>query len=94
MDEQYRATNSANIIFNTDSFDENLMRWIREQPEVGQVQGQASHTIKMYGGDKTYNLTLIAYEDNNNITMNKITPEKGVWPPARKEISFERSSLV
>jgi putative ABC transport system permease protein len=93
MDEQYRATNSSNIVFNTDSFDESLLRWIREQPEVGQVQGKASYMLKMYGGDKTYNLTLIAYDDNNNISMNKVTPEKGVWPPARKEIAFERSSL-
>jgi putative ABC transport system permease protein len=93
MDSQYKATNSANIIFYTDSFDNNLLRWIREQPEVGQVQGRASYTIKMYGVDQTYNLTLIAYDDPENILMNKITPEKGVWPPLRKEISFERSSL-
>lgn len=93
MDEQYRETNSSNIVFTTDSFDESLLRWVREQPEVEQVQGKASYMLKMYGGEKTYNLTLIAYDDNSNITMNKITPELGVWPPGRKEISFERTSL-
>jgi putative ABC transport system permease protein len=93
MDNQYKATNSSSIIFYTDSFDTNLLRWVGEQPEVGQVQGRASYGLKMFGGDKTYNLTLIAYDDNNNITMNKITPEKGSWPPARKEIVFERASL-
>jgi putative ABC transport system permease protein len=93
MDEQYRETNSSDIVFTTDSFDESLLRWIREQPEVEQVQGKASYMLKMYGGEKTYNLTLIAYDDNSNITMNKITPEQGVWPPGRKEISFERTSL-
>jgi putative ABC transport system permease protein len=92
MDSQYRATNSPNIIFYTGYFDNNLLRWINEQPEVGQAQGRASYTVKMFGADKTYNLTLIAYGDSE-ISMNRITPEKGTWPPARKEIVFERASL-
>ena len=93
MDSQYRAVNSSNITLSTSTFDDNLLRWVRQQPEVGQAQGRASYMVKMYGGDKTYNLTLIAYDNNNDITMNRITPEKGTWPPARKEIFFERASL-
>ena len=87
MDSQYRDTNSPNIILYTNSFDDNLLRWVREQPEVGEAQGRGSYTVKMYGGDKTYNLTLIAYNESE-ITMNRITPEKGTWPPARKEIIY------
>lgn len=93
MDSQYRAVNTSNIILSTDPFGDNLLRWVREQPEVGQAQGQASYMLKVYGGDKTYNLTLIAYDNESNITMNRITPEQGNWPPARKEIFFERASL-
>jgi putative ABC transport system permease protein len=92
MDGQYRATNSPNIIFYTQPFDDNLLRWVSEQPEVEEVQGRASYTVKMYGKDKTYSLTLIAFNDSD-ISMNRITPEKGSWPPARKEIFLERASL-
>jgi putative ABC transport system permease protein len=93
MDSQYRAVNSSNITLNTSGFDPNLLRWISKQPEVGEVQGRASYMLKMYGGDKTYNLTLIAYDDYKNIRMNKVTPATGTWPPERKEIVFERASL-
>jgi putative ABC transport system permease protein len=93
MDTQYSAANTSSISFSTSPFDINLLRWVRQQPEVGEVQGRASYALKLYGQDKTYNLTLIAYYDNNDITLNRITPEKGTWPPARKEIFFERASL-
>jgi putative ABC transport system permease protein len=93
MDKQYRAVNSASIVFYTPPFDESLLRWVRQQPEVKDAQGQASHMVKMYGGDKTYNLTLIAYQDYNNIRINGVTPEKGAWPPGRRELVFERASL-
>ena len=93
MNSEYRAVNSSGIIFHTQPFDDNLLRWVRQQPEVADAQGMASYVVKMFGGNKTYNLTLIAFEDNNNITMNRITPEQGAWPPARKEIVFERTSL-
>ncbi len=93
MDSQYRAVNSANITFSTGTFDEDLIEWVRRQPEVGNAQGRASYMLKMYSGDKTYNLTLIAYDDYKNIDMNKVTPERGTWPPARRDLVFERSSL-
>ena len=83
MDSQYQAVNTANIILYTAAFDQNLLRWVGQQPEVGVVQGQASDMLKMYSGDKTYNLTLVAYADYQNIEINKVTPEKGSWPTAK-----------
>ena len=93
MDSQYRAVNSSNIIMNTSGFDQNLLRWISKQPGIGEVQGRASYNVKMYAGNKTYNLTLLAYDNYNNIQMNKVTPEAGSWPPELKQIVFERTSL-
>jgi putative ABC transport system permease protein len=93
MDNQYRAVNSSNITFTTSAFDNDLLRWVRQQPDVAEAQGRASNIVKMYSGDKTYNLTLIAFDDYKDITMNRVTPEKGTWPPGRREISFERTSL-
>ncbi len=93
MDSQYLAVNSSSIIYNTPPFDPTLERWVRQQPEVKDVQGQASYMVKMYSGDKTYNLTLTAYEDYNDIRINRITPEKGAWPPGRRDLVFERASL-
>jgi putative ABC transport system permease protein len=93
MDSQYRAVNSSNITLNTAGFDPDLLRWVEKQPEVRTAQGRASYMLKMYAGEKSYNLTLIAYDDYKNIQMNKVTPEKGAWPPGRREVVFERSSL-
>ena len=93
MDTQYRSTDTANIVFYTSYYDSNLLRWVRQQPEVADAQGRASYTVKLLAGEKTYNLSLYAYPDNGNISVNRITPEDGRWPPARKEISFERASL-
>ncbi len=93
MDQQYRAVNTASIILYTAPFDNSLLRWVREQPEVRDVQGQSSQSVKMYAKDKTYNLTLIAYQDYSDIRINRITPEQGSWPPGRRDLIFERASL-
>jgi putative ABC transport system permease protein len=93
MDAQYRAVNSSSIVLHTAEYDPDLLRWICRQPEVGDAQGQSSYMVKMYGGDKTYNLTLVAYDNYEDIRINRITPETGTWPPGRKEIIFERASL-
>jgi len=93
MGSEYAKVNSSSIIFYTTPFDDNLTRWVSRQPEVAQVQGMSSELIKMYGNGKTYNLTLITYDDNENITVNRIEQESGEWPPQRKDIIFERASL-
>ncbi|MDD4859958.1 MAG: ABC transporter permease [Dehalococcoidales bacterium] len=93
MDTQYRAINTSSISISMAPFDEDVVRWAERQPEVADVQGQAFYTIKLITAADSYNLFLYAYGDYSDISMNKVTPVAGQWPPARREIVIERASL-
>ena len=56
MDSQYRAVNSSNITMGTAPYDDSLLRWLSQQPEVGQVQARAAYAVKMYGDRKSTRL--------------------------------------
>ena len=93
MDTQYHAYNASTITMSIPSFDDSLARWARRQEEVVDAQGRALHTAKLVGHDRTFNLNLYAYDDYEDIKLNRITPEKGTWPPGRHDILFERASV-
>ncbi len=93
MDTQYHAYNASTITMSIPSFDDSLVRWARRQAQVVDAQGRALHTAKLVGHDRTFNLNLYAYDDYEDIKLNRIQPEKGTWPPGRHDILFERASV-
>jgi putative ABC transport system permease protein len=93
MNDQYRAVNTSSIVMSTAPFDEDVVRWAKRQPQVADAQGQASYTVKLIVGEKSYNLILCAYGDYSRMTLNMVTPEKGDWPPGNRQIVFERASI-
>ncbi len=93
MDAQYRAVNASGITINIPSFDDSLVRWARHQEEVVDAQGRAVHLVKVLGEEKTFNLDLYAFDDYEDMRLNRISLEKGTWPPGRHEILFERTSI-
>ena len=90
---QYRETNSSHIVMSLPTFDEHFVRWMARQDHVTEAQGRIVYGAKIIEGDLTHNLTLIAYEDFNSISIGHITPETGAWPPERDTILLERSSV-
>jgi putative ABC transport system permease protein len=38
-------------------------------------------------------ITIFAISDYNDIRVNRVLPERGSWPPAKREILIERSAL-
>jgi len=94
MNTQYRATNTSTIIMRIRSFDDGLVRWARRQAEVADAQGRTVYLVKLVGEEKTFNLNLYAYDDYENMSLNRINPETGTWPPARGDILLERSSTT
>ncbi len=93
MDTQFHDYNASAIIMNIPAFDDSLVRWAHRQEQVVDAQGRALHIVKLVGHDRTFNLNLYAYDNYNDITLNRITPEEGMWPPGRHDILFERASV-
>ncbi len=93
MNNQYRESKAPNIIISTSSFNDELVRWAARQPGVAEAQGRAAYSLNLISGAGTYNLTLYAYDDFENMNLNSITPETGTFPPERQEIVFERRSI-
>ena len=94
MNAQYRTVNSSTIIMRIRSFDDGLVRWARRQAEVADAQGRTVYLVKLVGEKKTFNLNLYAYDDYENMSLNRINSETGTWPPGRRDILFERSSFL
>jgi len=93
MDTQYHAYNASTISLGVPSFDDSLVRWARRQEEVVDAQGRATYSVKLVGQDRKFNLNLYAYDNYEDLALNRIAPEKGKWPPGRREILLERASL-
>ncbi|HUW22165.1 MAG TPA: ABC transporter permease [Candidatus Bathyarchaeia archaeon] len=93
MDVQYRLINAATINFSLGGFADDLVGWAGQQSGISQAQGSAAVPVKLLTGGKSYILLLQAFPDYQNITINKISPVRGVWPPDSGEILFERASL-
>ncbi|MFC1955809.1 ABC transporter permease [Chloroflexota bacterium] len=93
MNTQYLGIKASTIVLRIPSFHNELVKWAQRQDEVADVQGRAVRTVKLLQEDKNHNFILTAYDDYKNTTMNIIYPEKGTWPPQRKELFVERASL-
>jgi putative ABC transport system permease protein len=93
MDKQYKAINASTITLFTWADDDSPVRWAKRQNEVVDAQMRAVESVKIVTDKQTYNMDLYVYDDYNNLTVNRITPEQGVWPPAAKEIFLERTAI-
>jgi putative ABC transport system permease protein len=90
----FRATNPSTIQMDISPFDEHLVRVVSAYREVEQAEGLASVRVKYITGENSFiPLTLYAFHDYDDMQVNKITPEVGSWPPQRREILLERTSL-
>ncbi|MFC2046732.1 ABC transporter permease [Chloroflexota bacterium] len=94
MNAQYRDINASTITLSIRSFDDDLVRWAQRQEEVTDAQGRAVYLVKLAREDKTFNLNLYAYDDYKDISLNRISSETGTWPPGRREILLERTSVA
>ncbi|MFC2006678.1 ABC transporter permease [Chloroflexota bacterium] len=93
MNTQYREINASTIIIYIRSFDDSLVRWAHRQEEVVDAQGRSAHLVKLVRENQTFNLDLNAYDDYEDISLNRISLQAGIWPPGRRDILLERSSF-
>ncbi|MEE9198960.1 MAG: FtsX-like permease family protein [Dehalococcoidia bacterium] len=90
---QYRAINASTIIMGISSFDDSLVQSVRRQKGVTGAQGRAVRSVKLITEQKTYILNRVAFDSYRDMPVNRISRETGSWPPARREILFERASI-
>ncbi|MFN2199822.1 MAG: FtsX-like permease family protein [Caldilineaceae bacterium] len=92
----YAAVNPASAtIFTLNTFGDNMIEAIRAMPEVAEAEARRNVTVRFRNAeDESYSLTLYAIPDYDNITINKITPEEGEYPPPEKEFLLERASRI
>ncbi len=90
----HAATNPAHAILYIQPFDEGLVRTVRNMPEVQDAQGRRSFWVRLKTGpDEWVNFQLQAFADYGDIRINRVWAQSGAWPPQRREVLLERSSL-
>lgn len=95
LPEAYSAVNPASgTLFALNTFDDNMIEAIRAMPEVGEAEGRRFVVVRFQteNGD-WFNLQLYAIPNFDDIGINKITSERGEFPPGERRILIERASL-
>jgi putative ABC transport system permease protein len=95
MAANYAAANPASAVIVTDPFDDGLVQTIRRMGNVAEVSGRSSLNVRLrQGEDEWTTLRLMAIPDFDDMSLNIVRHERGAWPPARRELLVERSSLL
>jgi len=91
----YRAINPSNaVMFSLDTFDSDMVESVRSMPEIEEAAGFRVVNVRFLTPDGEWrNLQLNANDDYENMTINKIKPQTGVYPPGERELLLERASL-
>lgn len=95
MNTGYATTNPATISFSMSPFTESDVRTIRNFDDVVEAEAQAQHTVslKVQGQDRYIPMTITAVPDFEDMHINRVEPELGNWPPSRRELFVERTTL-
>src|SRR6201988_3428563 len=94
LDLGYLATNPASAVLRVDSADDDLVKAIRQNPEVSDAEPRRTISGQIKSGPVQWrNLVLFVVHDYANIRVSKLVPEDGAWPPATGEILIERDAF-
>ncbi|HJZ47246.1 MAG TPA: FtsX-like permease family protein [Roseiflexaceae bacterium] len=94
MQASYLAIDPPAAILGVSAFDDDLVEAIGRMPQVDEAEGHGGLSVRLSIGPDTWRtLHIAAFPDYNHIRVNKITSERGAWPPPKHEILIERSSL-
>jgi putative ABC transport system permease protein len=78
----------------TRTFEQDIVDRVERMPEVSVAQGRNGTSGRIWvGGNKWQSVQLFAFDDYDEISINRIRPEAGEWPPDDDTILLERSSL-
>lgn len=89
----YLDSNPAHATLSS-SFGEDFVRAVRLMPEVSQAEGRRLFSVRLRQDTRRHNLRLLALPDFNAIQISRIEPKRGAWPPPKRELALEQSSLA
>lgn len=94
LNASYAASNPADALFFTESFDDQLLQVVRGMPGVRDAEGRRGSNPRIQiAPDEWRNVDLVAIPDFARSRINAITPERGSWPPPPRTLLVERASL-
>lgn len=95
MRRDYLAISPANATLFTDPFDESVLQSVRALREVGWAEGRRNLAIQLRNqAGETRRINLVAVSDYDDIRIDRVFPEAGIFPPGDREIVVERQSLA
>lgn len=96
LPEAYAAVNPASgNIFTINTFDEEMVEGVRAMDEVAEAEGRRIVNVRFLTKDGEWrSLQLNAIPDYDEVTINKIYPQAGAYPPPEREVLLERASLA
>ena len=88
------TVNSASATLLVSSFDDALVETVRGTPGVSDEEGRRSLNVRVAtAGDQAKTLELFVVPDYRQISIDRIQPESGAWPPPPETMLLERASL-
>jgi putative ABC transport system permease protein len=90
---QYAVTNNASATINFSNIDEQFVRSVRRMPEIAEAEGRRVNLLRVPLGEARSNLILYAFDDFDDVRIDKFRHEQGKRVPDRREVLLERSSL-
>ena len=95
LPEAYAAVNPAHAqMFTLDTFDDDMVEAIRSMDEIAAAEGRRTVNVRFLTQEGEWrSLQLTALPDYEDITLNKLYPEEGEYPPEQDTVLIERASL-
>ena len=94
MTASWQSANPADALIACQSFDEGLLRSVRNMPEVAEAQGSLSFGVDFQvANEEPRRLQLKAYPNFDDIRVFRLRHESGAWPPGDNKVLIERASL-
>jgi putative ABC transport system permease protein len=91
----YAAVNPASgTTYTLNTFDDTMVETIRRMDEVSEAEGRRYVSVRFRDrAGEWRNLQLFAIPDFEEITINKLKPEEGEYPPNERGVLIERASF-
>ena len=95
LDEAYRDVAPASAVLTVAAFDDEIVDLTRAVPGVAAAEGRREEIVRLQTGPESWRDALLyGVSDFRRIELERITRERGAWPPAEGEVLLERASLA
>lgn len=94
LQSDYADTLAASAVLYTDPFNDDLVKSIEALPGISAAEGRRGLAARVQTSEGEWrNIFLTTIPDYSDITLDRIMPVAGAWPPGRQEMVIERLSL-